>query len=289
MKTRTSLVSIILMASLMIPVLSFNACQKQAPEKYIGLQLWSVREVMNTDPAGTLEALGNMGYAFVEAAGYSDGKFYGMEPQAFRDLVEANGMSFLSSHTGQDVPDSANWNATMEWWDKCIDAHVAAGVKYIVQPWMGRSGYESLEGLKKFCDYFNAVGEKCNERGIIFGYHNHDNEFRELEGEVIYDFMLNNTDPEKVFFQADLYWIITGGADPVDYFKRYPGRFLQWHVKDEAEVGASGNIDFEYIFNNSEVSGVEYMIVEVEKYNFEPIESVRISLDFLNNADYVKW
>lgn len=278
-----------LLIALSVPMLFFSACQSKADDKYIGIQLWSVREAMNADAATTLQALGEMGYSFIEAAGYGNGQFYGMAPAAFRELVEANGMQFLASHTGQDLPTEENWDQTMAWWDQAIEAHAAAGVKYIVQPWMGRAGYGSLEGLKSFCDYFNAIGEKCKAQGISFGYHNHDNEFRELEGEVIYDFMLNNTDPDLVFFQMDLYWVIVGDADPVDYFNRFPGRFHQLHVKDYEEVGASGKIDFERIFNNLDNSGAEYIIVEVEKYNFEPIESVRHSIDYLMNADYVKF
>jgi sugar phosphate isomerase/epimerase len=270
-------------------LLMLNACQSETKTgKFIGLQLWSVREAMNADPAATLEALGRMGYKFVEAAGYRNGTFYGMDPVEFRELVEANGMEFISSHAGHDLPDESNWDEVMAWWDTCIDAHAAAGVRYIVQPWMGQAGYGSLEGLKRFCDYFNAVGEKCNERGIRFGYHNHDGEFGQLEGETIFDFMLNNTDPEKVMFQLDLYWVVYGGADPIRYIQQYPGRFEHWHVKDETELGAEGIVDFESIFVHRETSGAEYLIVEVERYNHDPMESVRISLDFLTNADFVK-
>ncbi len=268
--------------------LVLSSCQVPPPDdKFIGIQLWSVREAMNDDPEGTLKALGEMGYRFVEAAGYSDGKFYGMEPRTFRQLVEDNGMIFLSSHTGLDLPAQDEWDEAMSWWDKCIKAHAAAGVRFIVQPWMGNAGYESLEGLKAFCDYFNAVGNKCNEQGIRFGYHNHDNEFTVLEGERIYDFMLENTLPEKVMFQIDLYWAYAGQADPVEYFHRYPGRFELWHVKDETEVGASGMIDFERIYEHSAMAGLQYSIIEVEQYNYEPLESVRISLEYMLDADYI--
>jgi sugar phosphate isomerase/epimerase len=176
----------------------------------------------------------------------------------------------------------------MQWWDRCIDAHKRAGVKYIVQPSMDEVGYNSLDGLKRYCEYFNAVGEKCRENGILFGYHNHSGEFAELEGQVIYDFMLQNTDPDKVFFQIDLYWIKEGGKNPVDYFNNYPGRFLLWHVKDEKELGASGEMDFESSFALADKAGVDYIIVEVEKYNFDPLESVKKSLEFLQNADFVR-
>jgi sugar phosphate isomerase/epimerase len=272
-----------------LSILLFSCAEeKKETGKFIGIQLWSVRENMKTDAAGTIKALGEMGYKFVEAAGYSDGKFYGMEPVEFKDLVEANGMQFLGSHTGQDIPAEGSLDEVMAWWDTAIAAHKAAGVEYVVMPWMGRIGHESLEGLKRYCDYFNAVGEKCNAQGLRFGFHNHADEFKELEGEVIYDFMLNNTDPEKVMFQMDLYWVVEGGKDPVDYITRYPGRFENWHVKDDAEVGASGEIDFERIFEHTETSGVKYFVIEVEKYNYEPLESVKVSLDYMQNAEFVK-
>ncbi len=263
------------------------SCTPKKPAKEVGLQLWSVREDMKTDAKGTIAKIGAMGYQIIEAAGYADGKFYGIDPAEFKTLCEANGLSFFASHTGQDLPDSTKWAETMVWWDTCIAAHKAAGVSYIIQPWMGNKGYESLAGLKQYCDYFNAVGEKCNAAGIRFGYHNHDGEFKEIEGQVIYDFMLQNTDPAKVMFEMDLFWITKGGKNPVDYFNTYPGRFELWHVKDKAEVGA-GPMDFKPIFENAAKSGMKKYIVEVEEYNFTPIESVQKSLEFLQNAEFVK-
>ncbi|MGK7393439.1 MAG: sugar phosphate isomerase/epimerase family protein [Candidatus Cyclobacteriaceae bacterium M3_2C_046] len=269
----------------MVLIIGFSACQQ---EKNIGIQLYSVRDDMKNDPAGTVAKVGEMGYKFVETAGYSDGKFYGMEPVEFKKVVEEAGMKFVSSHTGQDVPDKETWDETMAWWDQSIAAHKAAGVKYIVQPWMGEVGYSSLAGLKQYCDYFNAVGQKCKEAGIQFGYHNHAKEFEELEGEVIYDYMLKNTDPELVTFQLDLYWINEGGKNAMDYFAKYPGRFKLWHVKDEKELGESGKMDFKTVFENQDDSGMEYYIVEVERYNYEPLESVNKSIQYLQDAEYVK-
>ena len=263
------------------------SCEMPQEPKNIGLQLYSLRDSIRTDLPGVIRKVGEMGYTYVEAAGYRDGKFYGLEPVEFKNLCEENGLAFLGSHTGRDLPEEGGWEETMAWWDECIDAHVAAGVKWIVQPWMGRVGYESLDGLKKYCDYWNAVGEKCNAKGIRFGYHNHDKEFTELEGEVIYDFMLKNMDPDKVMFQLDLYWCVVGGKNPVDYFNNYPGRFEIWHIKDKAEVGASGMMDFQSYWASAGISGMKYGVVEVEEYNFDPFESVRSSLEYLNQADFV--
>jgi sugar phosphate isomerase/epimerase len=289
MMKKLTIKSLILTGIVAFTMLTFAGCNMDSSrEKFIGLQLYSVRDAMKQDVEGTISQVGEMGYKFVEAAGYGNGQFYGKSPEDFKELCESNGLQFLGSHAGQNVIDSANWDKTMAWWDEAIQAHADAGVKWIVQPSMGRPGYESLDGLKRFCEYFNAVGEKCNEKGLRFGYHNHANEFKTvLEGKPVYDWMLELTDPDKVMFQLDIYWIIEGGKDPLDYFNRYPGRFELWHLKDKEELGASGNINFEQVFSAREKSGAEYGIVEVEQYNFEPIESVRQSLEFLQQADYV--
>jgi sugar phosphate isomerase/epimerase len=280
MKNYTLLVLVVLFSSTLL------SCNNNGKE--IGLQLWSVRADMSEDAEATIRQIGEIGYDFVEAAGYADGKFYGMEPLEFKKVLNENGLRFLSSHTGQNLPDEENWDQTMQWWETCIAAHAKAGVKYIVQPSMDEKGYGSLEDLQRYCDYFNTIGEMCAAEGIEFGYHNHDKEFETVDGITRYDYMLQNTDPDKVFFQIDLYWITVGGKDPVDYFEEYPGRFTLWHVKDEKELGESGMMDFERMFAKAKQSGMKHIIVEVERYNFEPLVSVEKSYNFLMEAEYVK-
>ncbi len=258
---------------------------KPKKEKFIGLQLYSVRDDMKKDPVSTIKKVGKMGYKFVEAAGFKDGKFYGMDPVAFRNLCEKNGIKFLGSHTGHDMPDADHWDETMAWWDMAIAAHKAAGVKWIVQPWMSKEGYQSLEGLKKYAKYFNAVGEKCKANGIKFGYHNHSKEFTtEFEGKPLYNWLLELTDASKVTMELDLYWITKGGKNPIDYFNKYPGRFQLWHIKDEKELGSKGIMDFPPIFAQKGKAGFKYGIVEVERYNYAPIESCKKSLNFLEKS-----
>jgi sugar phosphate isomerase/epimerase len=277
--------AVVLAGAFITPNYSF----KPAKQKNIGLQLYSIRDSIRRDIPAAIEKVAKMGYKFVEPAGYSDGKIYDMDPIVFRNLCRKNGVFVLSAHVSQNLPNEAGWNKTMAWWDQCIDAHVAAGAKYLVQPSMGDDAYRSLETLKKYCEYFNAVGAKCNAKGLRFGYHNHSKEFStQLEGQTIYDYMLANTDPSKVFFQLDLYWCVEGGKNPVDYFNRYPGRFELWHIKDTEEIGASGKMDFAAIWAAAKKSGMKYGIVEVEKYNFDEFTSCKKSIDFLNEAEYVK-
>ena len=146
-----------------------------------------------------------------------------------------------------------------------------------------------MEELSQYCDYYNQIGEKCNAAGIKFGYHNHNFEYKEIEDQIMYDYMLENTDPDKVFFQMDVYWTKQGGYDPVEYFNNYPNRFKLLHIKDEKELGGSDSVmDFDNLFKNIDQSGVEYLIVEVEHYNFEPLESIKMSIDYLLNNENVK-
>ena len=262
---------------------------KPVKQKNIGLQLYSIRDSIRKNVPAAIEKVAKMGYKFVEPAGYANGKIYDMDPVAFKKLCKKNGMYVLCAHVAQSLPNAENWDKTMAWWDECINAHVAVGAKYLVQPSMGGEAYKSLETLKKYCDYFNAIGAKCKAKGLRFGYHNHDKEFSTiLDGQIMYDFMLANTDPSKVFFQLDLYWCVMGKKNPVDYFNKYPGRFILWHIKDKEEIGASGMMDFPSIWAAAKKSGMKYGIVEVEKYNFDEFTSCKKSIDFLNAADYVK-
>lgn len=280
---------LILIAVTGLILTSFSSCKNAGSKKNIGLQLYSIRDSIKKDVPGAIAKVGKMGYKFVEPADYSDGKFYGMTPADFKALCEKNGLTILSSHTGLPVPDSSKLEETMAWWDVCIDAHIAAGAKFIIQSSMGSTAYQSIEGLKSYCNYFNAVGAKCNAKGIRFGYHNHTKEFTtQFDGVTLYDYLVENTDPSKVMFQMDLYWIVMGGKNPVDYFNKYPGRFELWHIKDKEEIGASGKMDFAAIWANAAKSGMQYGIVEVEQYNFDEFTSCKKSLDFLNAAEYVK-
>jgi sugar phosphate isomerase/epimerase len=287
MKKRST-ISIVLITVVTGLIFSTFYSFKTTPQKNIGLQLYSIRDSIKKDVPAAIAKVGKMGYKFVEPAGYKDGKFYGMEPVAFKSLCESNGLKILSSHTGQALPDSANLAKIMAWWDTCIDAHVAVGTKFLVQPFMGGEAYRSLDTLKRYCDYFNMIGEKCKAKGIRFGYHNHDKEFStKLDGQTIYDFMLTNTDTSKVMFEMDLYWTVMGGANPIDYFNKYPGRFELWHIKDKKEIGADTFMDFAAIWAAAPKSGMQYGVVEVEEYNFDQYTSCKMSIDFLNAAPFV--
>ncbi len=256
-------------------------------EKKIALQMYSVRDDLNKDFKGTITALSGMGFKDMEAAGYNDGRFYGLSPSEFKTELKAAGLNALSSHTGRSLAEDVSktsWDEVWSWWEKCIAAHKTVGMKYIVTPSMPTP--KTLADLKVYCDYYNQIGEKCKKAGIGFGYHNHAFEFQKIEGKIMYDFMLENTDSDKVFFEMDVYWTVMGQKSPVEYFKNYPGRFILLHIKDHKELGQSGMVGFDAIYKNAAVAGAIYSIIEVEKYNYTPLESVKKSLDYLKTAPF---
>lgn len=268
-------------------------------EKNIGLQMYSLRDPISDAAIGIdsiITAIGQMGYKYVENFGYNatDGLTYGLSPEELKAKLNAAGVDILSTHVRKDLPTTKTKTSDAElwaWWDKCIADHKVMGAKYIVMPSMPTP--ETLEGLQAYCDYYNAVGERCREADLKFGYHNHDYEFEKkyetADGHIsMYDYMIQHTDPSKVFFQLDVYWAIAGRRAPVELFEQYPGRFEILHIKDSKELGRSGFVGFDAIFNHIDLAKTKYLIVEVEHYNMTPVESVRESLDYLNKADFVK-
>ena len=289
---KSSILSLALLAMVAIPSC---APKEAAPvKKDMCVQMYSARSILNHDNyADILKEIAAMGYTAVEAASYDgdNGLIYGDTPEVFKQKVEAAGMKVLSAHVSRGLSreelDSGDLTAALAWWDKCIEVHKKAGMEYIVTPWMGLQ--ETLKDLQVYCDYLNEVGRRCKAAGIKYGYHNHAYEFEKVEDQVMYDYMLQHTDPELVFFQMDVYWAVIGKASPVDYFKRYPGRFKMLHIKDEWEVGQSGMVGFDAIFKNAELAGLENFVVEIERYSYEDIRKSFIeSADYLLNAPFVK-
>lgn len=258
-----------------------------AEEKIIGLQLYTVRDNIEQDLNATLERLSQIGYNSLEAAGYnaSDGTFYGLAPKAFSDLVNGLGMPLHSSHTVFEL-DSA---------EKVIADAAATGAKYIVYPYLPDQFRTNLDGWKETADKFNKIGEIAKKNGLKFGYHNHAFEFEQMEDQIPMDLLISQTDPELVTFELDVYWVTRGGYDPVDYFKKYPGRFELWHIKDMvktddmffAPVG-SGRMDFAGIFAEKQTAGMKYFFVEQDSFKeIDPMQSAEMSFQYLNQANFL--
>ncbi|MGL4852316.1 MAG: sugar phosphate isomerase/epimerase family protein, partial [Phocaeicola sp.] len=132
--------------------------------------------------------------------------------------------------------------------------------------------------------YYNEIGKRCRQAGLKYGYHNHAHELAQVEERVMLDYMLENTHPEEVFFQMDVYWMVMGQASPVEYFMKYPGRFSALHLKDAKELGQSGMVGFDAILRNLKQAGAQDLIVEVEHYNYDVEKSIEISYNYLQDC-----
>ena len=236
-----------------------------------------------------------MGYKQLELAGYKKGLVYGMAPMHFKKMTDKYGLEITSSHVVKKI--SKNSKTNEAFWATAIQHHADMQVKYIIMPILPlRNSYPfkkekpiTMADVDATCDYFTKIGKMANAAGLKFGFHNHAHEHKiEVDGTSIFDLMLEKLDPKDVVFQMDVYWVKKGGYDPVDYLKKYAGRFPLLHIKDEHAIGSSGLTDFGPIFKAAYQQGLESYYVEVEEYIKTPMEEVEESFDYLNNAKYVK-
>lgn len=267
-------------------------CKKR--KKKLGVQLYTVRDDMAASPEKTLSKLASIGYKEIESAGYNEGKYYGMEVSAFKKLLKDEGLSIPSGHTntGANEPDK---KATMvNDWERVVADAAAIGQKYMVCGYIHDFERKSLDDYKKLTDLFNRSGEICNKYGIQFCFHNHDFEFAKIDDQIPYDLMLERMDPTLANMELDMYWITKAGYDPLDYFKKYPGRFPLWHIKDMAdteeqfftEVG-NGTINFKRIFKEEKLAGMKYFYIEQDVCrDNEPLVSTAISYKNLRKMRY---
>jgi sugar phosphate isomerase/epimerase len=244
-------------------------------KKDIGLQLYTLRDLISKDLKGTLEKVAATGYTWLEAAGYSEGKFYGLEPSELKKMINGLGMEIMSSHVSFSPENIA----------QVIDAHLELGASYMVYPWMSMPENPSVSDYSRQADLFNQLGEACNKSGLKFGYHNHDFEFVKIGDTTGYDILLKMTNPGTVCFETDIYWMHYANIDPMQYFKTYPGRFELWHIKDMenspgrgfCEVG-EGIIPYsDYFDKYSNDAGMKYFFIEQDTCKLDPLESIRIS------------
>lgn len=266
---------------------------EQTASSFGGLALYTVRDSMATDPKGTLQKVADMGYAYIEAAGYEDGKYYGMEPEAFKSYLDSIGLVGISSHQSAITLDNA---------DQMIADAKAAGFKYLVVPIppMGHFYYDNetqtmgMTGtVEEVSAIINTLGEKAHLAGLELLYHNHDFEFKVNEdGVVPIDYFIENSNPEHLNFEMDLYWVTRAGADPLAYFEKAPGRFKAWHVKDMDDEGkfapvGQGNIDFSKILAEKAASGMEVYFVEQDlTWERAPLDAVELSLEGLKKFGF---
>lgn len=274
-----------------------------ASKTITGIQLYSVRDDMKKDPLGTLKALADMGYQYVEHANYINRKFYGYSAAEFKKILDGHGLKMLSGHTvmGKDHWDASKKDFTDAWKYTVEDAAIV-GQQIVISPWLDESLRKNMDDMKRYMEVFNKSGELCKKSGMRFGYHNHNFEFSQsLDGKKIYDIILDNTDPALVAQQLDMGNLYGTGADAYEIVKKHPGRFLSMHVKDEIKA-AKGEMGDGYestvlgmgVANTKAITdlgkksgGTLHFIIEQESYQGKaPLECARQDLKVMKSWGY---
>ncbi|HEY6505915.1 MAG TPA: sugar phosphate isomerase/epimerase [Chitinophagaceae bacterium] len=259
--------------------------------KTFGLQLYSLRDDMPKDPKGVLKQVASFGYKNIESYQHSElGIFWGMGYKEFKKYLDDIGLTILSTH--HDVIKGFPENKAA--FEKTAAEAAEIGIKYIFCPWLGAQ--KTLDDYKRKADQFNQCGEICRKAGLRFGYHNHEYSFAMLEGKMPQDVIMENSDPALVDFELDIYWVVTAGQDPEAWFKKYPNRFRLCHVKDrmknatEREATCTlgeGIIDFPKILKTAKANGMQYYIVEHERYDgTTPLKAVEADAAYMKKLKF---
>ena len=242
-----------------------------------GLQLYTLWQAMAEDFEGPLARVAEMGYSEMEFAGY-----YGRDAATARETLDANGLVSPASHIQLNI---IRENLAQE-----IDFAAALGQRFLVVPALP-GNERSLDDYRRHAETLNNAGEQCRRSGLKMGYHNHDFEFEPTDGRIPYEILLEDTDPELVDMELDLFWIVHAGHDPLAWFAAHPGRFSMLHVKDRtadgvmADVG-SGAIDFATIFAQAQTAGIEHYFVEHDNPGGDGFASVANSVGHLRELRF---
>ena len=271
-------------ASLLADKFSWAAAEHRIER--VGLQLYTVRDLMKDDFDGTIAKVASIGYKEVEFAGY-----FGRTGQQVRAACDKNGLAAVSTHIQYDELDDK--------FPSVVETSATIGLKYIICPFIKEELRKSPDIWKQAAEKFNRCGLQSKNGGMQFAYHNHWFEFLPVDGKLPYDELLKECDANLVKMEMDLCWITAAGADPLKYFNAYPGRFPLVHVKDLhtipkvtsggaqnygdtvdlTEVG-SGLIDWKRIFAQSDKAGIKHYIVEHD-HPKQPFDSITKSYEYL--------
>lgn len=289
MKRRTFIQhSSLLAGSVLLP--SFlNSCSAGQKGKSVGLQLYSLRDVIFKDLQGTLQGVAAMGYKKLETFSYGDGKIFNVPFSDFVKMTKDLGMSLASGHYSSGFNQTTKGNLRNDW-EKAVSDAKEAGQEYVVVPYLDKDERKTIDDYKSTCELMNKGAEVCKQYGLRMGYHNHEFEFEKIDDQIPYDVMLTELDPALVCMELDIYWIIYAGHNPIDYFSKYPSRFELWHVKDmdktnrelNTDIG-TGSIDYAELFKHAEHAGLKHYFVEQEDYPVSPMQSVKSSFEYLNS------
>ena len=267
----------------------------------IGLQLYTLFNVIDDDVQGTLKKVAAIGFKEIESAFSKKGGYYGMKPREFKKMVKDIGLSWKSHHvlgapfqlppgaklpTGPDgkpitIPPMRNLKENGQ---ELVDEAAEGGIPYLV---CANAPMGTLDDIRSSIEVLNKTGEACKKAGIKLAYHNHEMEFHEVEGLVPYHLLLTQTTPETLKMELDLAWVTKAGVDPVELFAQHPGRFPLWHVKDISkdlttiEPVGNGSIDFKRIFAQAKQAGMKHFFVEHDM-PADPFASITTSFSNLS-------
>jgi sugar phosphate isomerase/epimerase len=255
-------------------------------------------------PLDTLKQLAAFGYTNVEHASYHQRKFYGFTAAEFRKALDGLGLKMVSGHT---VMNASHWdaakNAFTDEWKYTIEDAATLGQQYVISPWLDDGFRKDYDRLLHWLDVFNKSGELCKQHGMKFGYHNHNFEFStKVNGAVLYDIMMEHTDPSLVAQQLDIGNMYGVGGRALDIIAKYPGRFELMHVKDEIKSSKAGEMEDGYestvlgkgvlgvekIINSAKkMGGTTLFIIEQESYqDITPLESAKQDLAIMKGWGY---
>ncbi len=270
------------MASLLQCAPTPTPMQETTQKAPFGIQLYTLRDQMGTGFREIVETLASLGYTQIESFEGPQGFLWGMEAQACRQLFDELGLRMVASHCDINTD-----------FERKIDTALEMGMDYLICPYIGPQS--TLDDFKKWADVFNEKGKQCKEKGIRFAYHNHDYSFKELDGQLPQVLLMENTDPELVDFELDMYWAVHAGQDPLAWMKQYPGRFTLAHVKDRSKMPlesgeyasvdlGTGSIDYATIVPEARKMGMKYLLVEQEYYpNGSSLEAAKVDAAFMQN------
>ncbi len=279
-----------------------KAFAAKGAKQIVGVQLYTVRDDMKKDPMATLKQLADIGYTHVEHANYVDRKLYGYSPAEFKKVLDGLGLKMPSGHTvmGPQHWDNQKKDFT-DAWKQTVEDAALLGQSYVISPWLDASLRKTYDDTLRYMEVFNKSGELCKKHGMKFGYHNHDFEFNtQLNGMMLYDIILKNTDPALVIQQLDMGNLYNGGAKTADVLKKYPGRFESLHVKDEILSSKAGGEKYESTILGKGIinlkanldfikkaGGSKYLIIEQESYQGKaPLDSCKEDLAIIKGWGY---
>jgi sugar phosphate isomerase/epimerase len=266
---------------------------KPVAQRPIGLQLFTLFNILDQDVAGNLKKVAAIGYQEIESAFSRKGGYYGMKPKEFAALTKDLGLRWQSHHVlGAPFKRPANAKPPVDTngkpisippmktlrdnFQELIDEAAEGGVKFLV---CASTPVGTLDEVKSSMEVLNKSAEAAKKAGLVFCYHNHDAEFKKVEGQVPYEMFLSQISADNLKMELDVAWAIKGGYDPAALFQQHPGRFPLWHVKDLSkgyqtiEPVGKGVIDYKSIFTGAEKAGLQHIFIEhdMPKDAFESI------------------